>query len=215
MTTEANRKEAMKMRQSSYRWLLLATVMVALMTACEKREKGEETSPGPPGSRAVSVPSGDAGEAGAFVLTSPAFTNGEAIPREFTCDGRNVSPALAWHNPPKDAAAFALIMDDPDAPRGTFTHWVIFNIPATENRLPAELPATERLKSGALQGSNSAQETGYMGPCPPSGTHRYFFRLYALHKKLDVKAGADRATVENAMKEHILGTAELMGTYGR
>jgi hypothetical protein len=197
-------------------WLIVCVALIAGLTACEKREKGEEVVPGPAEGGAVQVEAGSAdSETTAFRLTSPAFKNGEAIPKEYTCDGRNVSPPLAWENPPKGTAAFALIMDDPDAPMGTFTHWVIFNIPGGDTGLSAEVAAVASLENGARQGSNSARRIGYMGPCPPSGTHRYYFRLYALHTTLDVKAGADRASVEKAMKEHILGEAELMGTYGR
>lgn len=146
-----------------------------------------------------------------FTLTSPAFEDGAVIPSVHTCDGRNEVPQLQWIHPPEGTRSFVLIVDDPDAPKGTFTHWVQVNIPAT----------VSELGDGAVPGDagkNDFQQDGYGGPCPPPnhGEHRYFFRLYALDlDALEVEAGAPRDKVEQAMQGHVLDTAELMGRYER
>jgi Raf kinase inhibitor-like YbhB/YbcL family protein len=147
-------------------------------------------------------------------LTSSAFAAGAAIPEQFTCKGADTSPALAWSGVPQNTASFALIMDDPDAPSGTFVHWVIWNLPATAHSLPEGVAKTEQLPDGARQGRNSAGNTGYYGPCPPAGqTHRYFFRLYALDSKPELAAGAQRSVVDAAIQGHILAQGEYMGTF--
>lgn len=149
-------------------------------------------------------------------LTSDAFQSGGPIPERFTCDGEDVSPPLAWSGVPQDTASFALIMDDPDAPGGTFTHWVIFNIPGGARTLPEGVPTADRLDSGALQGRNDFSRTGYGGPCPPSGApHRYRFTLYALDTTLALNPGASKRQVQSAMQGHILGQVTLVGTYQR
>lgn len=151
----------------------------------------------------------------AFTLNSGSFNNGAVIPRDFTCDGSDASPALSWTGAPAGTKSFALIVDDPDAPGGIFTHWVIYDIPGNAATLPQGVLKTEDA-SGARQGRNSFGKIGYGGPCPPPGKpHRYFFRLYALSKPLSLKAGASKQDVERAMQGSVLGTAELMGTYGR
>jgi hypothetical protein len=149
----------------------------------------------------------------AFEITSPAFANGGAIPSDFSCDGRDVSPALSWTEPPTGTQSFALIMDDPDAPMGTWVHWVIFNIPASTRDLTEGTPTDPQLSDGSLQGKTSAGSTGYHGPCPPSGTHRYFFKLYALDTVLSLSTKADKKDLLAAMEGHILANAELMGTF--
>ena len=149
----------------------------------------------------------------AFQLTSTVFTQGNPVPADYTCIGRNVSPPLAWSAPPAGTRSFALILDDPDAPGGTFTHWVLYNLPASAAALPENVPASPQLADGSLQGKNSAGRSGYTGPCPPSGTHRYFFKLYALDGPLALQAGANAAGLLQAMQGHILGSTELMGTY--
>jgi Raf kinase inhibitor-like YbhB/YbcL family protein len=148
-------------------------------------------------------------------LTSTAFKDGQSIPRGYTCDGANVSPPLEWTGVPKTAKTLALITDDPDAPSGTFVHWVLFNLPADGLGLIENTPQTETLKGGGMQGKNGFEKIGYGGPCPPSGTHRYFFKLYALDAELSLKAGATKAEVEKAMQGHIVAQAQLMGTYSR
>ena len=148
-------------------------------------------------------------------LTSPAFPPGSPIPIEYSCDGANASPPLEWNFPTGEAQSFALIVDDPDAPGRTWVHWVIYNIPGTSASLPEGLPPEADLANGVRQGVNSGGGLGYAGPCPPGGTHRYFFRLYALDSALDSASGLNAEGLTEAMKGHILSTAELMGTYGR
>ena len=142
-------------------------------------------------------------------LISTAFKHNQAIPPEFTCDGDDVSPPLEISDVPKNAQSLALVMDDPDAPVGTWDHWVAFNIP----------PGTKNIPKGTepegIAGKNSWPRLGYGGPCPPSGTHRYFFKLYALDVELGLDKGATKKELENEMQGHILAKAELMGTYKR
>jgi len=156
-----------------------------------------------------------AGQAETFQLTSPAFQPGQPIDPKYTCDGKDISPPLAWTAPPAGTKSLALIMDDPDAPVGTWVHWVIYNIPAGESSLPEAVPADQELPSGARQGLNSWPKYGYGGPCPPSGQHRYFFKLYALDVSLDLPVKVTKDNLMQAMKDHILGQAELMGVYRR
>jgi Raf kinase inhibitor-like YbhB/YbcL family protein len=148
-------------------------------------------------------------------LFSPAFSEGEPIPPKYTCDGEDMSPALEWAGVPEATKSFALIMDDPDAPRGLFLHWLIWNIPGTERGMADGVGAADGSASGGLQGQNGFGKLGYGGPCPPGGTHRYFFHLYALDTLLDAPGGSSRERVERAMQGHILGQAELMGRYTR
>lgn len=151
-----------------------------------------------------------------FKLNSPGFAEGAAIPKEFTCEGADSSPALKWTDPPAGTKSFALIADDPDAPAGTWVHWVIYNLPADSRQLAAGAPKDDELPNGARQGGNDFQRIGYGGPCPPPGpAHRYFFKLYALDAKLELKPGAAKGELENAMKGHMLAQAELVGRYQR
>ena len=151
----------------------------------------------------------------ALSITSSAFQNGAGIPKEYTCDGQNISPPLRWSGAPAGAGSLVLIADDPDAPHGPWVHWVVYDLPATVAELPAHVPAQARLPNGGLQGKNDFRTTGYGGPCPPSGTHRYFFKLYALDKQLGLAEGATKADVAKAMEGHVLAQGELMGTYKR
>ncbi|HSO11308.1 MAG TPA: YbhB/YbcL family Raf kinase inhibitor-like protein [Anaerolineales bacterium] len=146
-------------------------------------------------------------------LTSNAFKQGQPIPEKYSCKGEDVSPALAWGEPPTGTQSFALIMDDPDAPVGTWDHWILFNIPASARGLPESFPANETHPDGSMSGKNSWGRMGYGGPCPPGGTHRYFFRLYALDEMLAISAGASKGELEKAMVGHILAHGELMGTF--
>ncbi|MCL4437233.1 MAG: YbhB/YbcL family Raf kinase inhibitor-like protein [Thaumarchaeota archaeon] len=151
-----------------------------------------------------------------FSLSSSSFKNGEKIPAQHTCDGSNVSPALSWTNPPNGTESFALIVDDPDAPWGIFNHWVLFNIPKSTTQLPEGVPSKAILDNGAVQGKTSFNTIGYGGPCPPTGPpHNYRFHVYALDTILDLKAGASRSAVLNAIKNHVLGEAELTAKYSR
>ena len=149
-------------------------------------------------------------------ITSSSFTAGQSIPKQYTCDGADISPQLAWKDAPAGTKSFALIVDDPDAPAGTWVHWVLFNLPAATHELAEGVEKKEQLANGALQGRNDFPKIGWNGPCPPPGKpHRYFFKLYALDTALDLKAGASKADVERAMKGHVLGQGELMGKFGR
>jgi Raf kinase inhibitor-like YbhB/YbcL family protein len=142
-------------------------------------------------------------------LTTPAFNHEQAIPVKFSCDGENLSPDLDWFGTPKGTKSLALILDDPDAPVGTWVHWVLFNI-------PADIPGLQEGITGVgVDGNNSWDRTGYEGPCPPGGTHRYFFKLYALDLLLELATGASKEALLEAIDGHILGQAELMGTYSR
>lgn len=150
-----------------------------------------------------------------FSVKSTAFQPGGEIPKQYTCTGPDLSPALSWNEPPEGTKSFALIVDDPDAPVGTWVHWVAYNIPASTRQLPEGVPKTETITSGGVQGTNDFHRIGYGGPCPPPGKpHRYFFKLYALDTTLNLKPGNKKA-LEQAMKGHILAQAELMGRFGR
>jgi Raf kinase inhibitor-like YbhB/YbcL family protein len=148
-------------------------------------------------------------------VESPAFAQGQPIPAKHTCEGADVSPLLRWSDPPAGTKTFALIVDDPDAPVGDWVHWVIYNLPAQTQELPEGVPKTDSALGG-IQGRNDFKTIGYQGPCPPPGKpHRYFFKLAALDAELGLKAGASKKQVEEAMQHHVLGKAELMGTYQR
>ena len=148
-------------------------------------------------------------------LESSSFAQGQPIPQKYTCDGGDVSPQLRWSKAPQETKSFALIADDPDAPAGTWVHWVIYNIPASTSELPAGVPKTATAPMG-VQGLNDFKKIGYGGPCPPPGKpHRYFFKIYALDTQLPVKSGATKTDIEAAMQGHMLANAELMGTYQR
>jgi Raf kinase inhibitor-like YbhB/YbcL family protein len=149
-------------------------------------------------------------------ISSEAFRAGDAIPVEYTCDGRDISPALSWSGIPAGTQSIALIMDDPDAPMGTWVHWVLFNIPPNATGLPEGVPKHETLSDGSVQGMTDFRRVGYGGPCPPPGKpHRYYFRIYALDTKLSLTSKATKADVVKAMEGHILARGELMGKYGR
>ena len=148
----------------------------------------------------------------ALALFSPAFAPGGNIPDRFTCHGEDVPPPLTWTGVPHRTQSFSLIVDDPDAANGTFTHWILFDIAANRNDLPSQPP----LQAVGVSGTNSRGELGYMGPCPPSGIHRYVFRLFALGvPTLGLSPGASREQVENRMAAHTLATADLIGRYGQ
>lgn len=151
-----------------------------------------------------------------FDLTSSAFQDGETIPKKYTCEGPDVSPPLHWSVPPAGTRSYVIIADDPDAPVGTWAHWVIYDLPLDLRGLPEGVPAKERVLDGALQGLNDFKRVGYGGPCPPPGKpHRYDFRLYALDTALTLKPRATKAQVLDACKGHILAEAQLMGRFGR
>lgn len=151
----------------------------------------------------------------AMKITSTAFGQGEKIPPRYTCSGENVSPPISWKAVPEGTKSIAVITDDPDAPMGTWVHWVYYNIPAGTSGLPERIPQGKNPSSGGVQGVNDSGNLGYDGPCPPSGTHRYYFKAYALDAVLDLPPGSGKKKLVNAMKGHILGKGELMGTFKR
>jgi Raf kinase inhibitor-like YbhB/YbcL family protein len=154
-------------------------------------------------------------QGGNMELKSSAFQEGKSIPSLYTCDGKDISPPLSCSGAPAGTKSFALIADDPDAPRGTWVHWVLWNLPVAATELKEGIPVTPHLPSGALQEKNDSGDSGYGGPCPPSGTHRSFFKLYALDATLSLKSGAKKSQLEAAMNGRMLAQATLMGVYTR
>jgi Raf kinase inhibitor-like YbhB/YbcL family protein len=147
----------------------------------------------------------------AITITSTAFKEGKMIPKKCTCDGTNVFPQLAWSGIPASARSIALICEDPDAPSGIWTHWIVFNMPSVTK----EIPEGGGLPAGSKEGTNDFKRLDYRGPCPPSGTHRYYFKIYAVDMTLNLKEGATRADLLSAMQGHIIEQGQIMGTYKR
>lgn len=148
-------------------------------------------------------------------LTSPSFSDGEMLDKKFACDGENVSPALKWENLPEGTRSIAIICEDPDAPMGTFVHWVIYDIAGWVKGLEEGIADDETLENGIRQGINDFGDAGYGGPCPPSGTHRYFFKIYALDKHIDSVVVMDKDLLLEKMQGHVLGEGQLIGKYQR
>lgn len=151
-----------------------------------------------------------------FTLKTTAFQHGGDIPKKYTCEGPDVSPPLSWSEPPSGTESFALIADDPDAPVGTWVHWVAYDLPSTARQLPEGVPKSEEIPGGGRQGMNDFRRIGYGGPCPPPGNpHRYYFKLYALDSKLNLKPSSTKKQIEQGMKGHVLAQAEVMGRFRR
>jgi Raf kinase inhibitor-like YbhB/YbcL family protein len=151
-----------------------------------------------------------------FEMKSTSFSPGQPIPKKHTCDGPDLSTPLAWSDSPSGTKSFALIADDPDAPMGTWVHWVLYDLPADTRNLAEGIPKTETLPDGTMQGRNDFGRIGYGGPCPPTGkAHRYFFKLYALDQKTGLRPGAAKSDLLAAIKNHLLAETQLMGTYKR
>jgi Raf kinase inhibitor-like YbhB/YbcL family protein len=148
-------------------------------------------------------------------VSSPAFESMRAIPSQYTCDGSDISPPLCWKGVPPAAKSIVLFCDDPDAPRGTWVHWVCYDIPPTVDTLRENVPKTDTLPAGGNQGLSDFGRIGYGGPCPPGGTHRYFFKVYALDAMLNLRPGRTKKEVEQAMQGHVLALGECVGTYSR
>ena len=148
-------------------------------------------------------------------VTSTAFADGEMMPKQYTCDGANVSPPLSWSGVPASAKALAIICDDPDAPGKTWVHWVVYDLPASLTSLTEKIATATELTGGGKQGMNDFKKIGYGGPCPPSGTHRYYFKLYALDAATALKPGATKDQLLKAMEGHIVAQGQLMGRYKR
>jgi Raf kinase inhibitor-like YbhB/YbcL family protein len=156
------------------------------------------------------------GEIMTILISSSVFSEGGTIPLKYTCDGEDISPPLSWSGVPENAKSLALIADDPDAPLGTWVHWVLYNMPASSAGLPEGVPVEQVIGGIGTQGNNSSRKNGYSGPCPPKGApHRYYFKLYALDIELDLAPGVSKADLEKAMQGHILAQGQLMGKYGR
>jgi Raf kinase inhibitor-like YbhB/YbcL family protein len=179
--------------------LFLSVVFVILLSSCT--------------STSTSTPEADM----SLTLKSTAFGNGQSIPAKYSCIGKNVSPDLAWGDPPAGTQSFALIVDDPDAPMGTWVHWVLFNIPADKRSLPEDVPVTGKNAdpNAIYVGKNSSGNMHYDGPCPPSGMHRYYFKLYALDTIVNLLPGASKEELLKQMEGHILAQGELMGTFSK
>ncbi len=148
-------------------------------------------------------------------IESSSFQEGGMIPSKYTCDGADVSPALSWSNIPDGTKSIAIISDDPDAPMGTWVHWVLYDLPLDITNLPENTPDEKTLNNGAKQGTNDFGRIGYGGPCPPGGTHRYYFKIYALDATLELKPGATKSQLLSAMKGRVLSEGQLMGKYKR
>ena len=186
--------------------LVVLTLIISISVACGNRSQSKSPT---------SVAETATPNKNEIKVTSVAFQEGQAIPRQYTCDGINVSPPLEWSGVPKSAKTIAIIADDPDAPAGTWVHWVLYNLPADNIGVVENVPSTETLKAGGFQGKNDFGKIGYGGPCPPSGAHRYFFKVYALDNELPLTAAATKAELENAMSGHIVLQGQLIGTYRR
>ena len=186
--------------------LVVALSCVLGMGGCVQRSS-------PPGTPLLSPSTTQSFKQPTFTLTSSAFDNGQSIPPEYTCKGENISPPLQWVNPPPKTKSLVIIVEDPDAPRGTFVHWMIYNIPATTLSLPEAIPLESELPDGSRQGTNDFGALGYAGPCPPGGIHHYSFRIYALDVALNLQEGVYEKQLLQAMEGHILTQAELMGGY--
>ena len=184
--------------------IILPGLLVLVFASCAKRST---TVPAPP----AATPQDNS----KLTVISYAFKEGETIPRQFTCDGINISPPLEWGKAPAPAKTIAIVAEDPDAPGGTWAHWVAYNLSAENIGMVENLPATEKLIAGGFHGKNDFGNLGYGGPCPPSGTHRYVFKVYALDVELPLKPGATKGEVESAMQGHIVAQGEIMGRYKR
>jgi Raf kinase inhibitor-like YbhB/YbcL family protein len=204
------------MREFSLILVSLLFVSVAIAACAQPASPEEKVPPSETVAPEPALPPQPADSQAVFAITSPVFVAGAKIPVEYTCDGQNSSPPLEWSQGQTGTASFALIVDDPDAPSGAFTHWVIFNLPPDTRSLPEAVPNENKLPSGALQGENGFGKIGYAGPCPPTGSpHHYRFILYALDKSLDLAAGASKEQALRAMQGHVLSESQLIGVYQR
>lgn len=184
------------------RIFFILLILPILVCGCKKENKETEATK-------------EGGSKMAITITSSVFNEGGMIPARYTCDGQNISPPLKWDGAPEGTKSFALISDDPDAPVGTWVHWVMWNIPADVRELSENAEPKGDLPNGSKQGMSDFKRPGYGGPCPPSGTHRYYFKIYALDTKLDLAGNTTKAELLKAMKGHILAEGQLMGRYKR
>jgi len=186
------------MRKTCY----ISLALPILFCCCEKKESASDSER--EGARNMTVK-----------VTSPAFEEGGMIPSKYTADGANISPPLRWEAVPEGTQSIALINDDPDAPMGTWVHWIMWNIPPDKTELPENIPPDQKLADGSSQGITDFRRPGYGGPAPPSGTHRYFFKVYALDTKLDLPTSSTKTQLVKSMEDHILAEGQLMGKYKR
>ncbi|HMG35573.1 MAG TPA: YbhB/YbcL family Raf kinase inhibitor-like protein [Blastocatellia bacterium] len=186
------------------KWCVLTLIFAWVTVGCGDQQNAANKQPG----QLTAV--------GKLELSSSAFESGQPIPAKYTCDGQDVSPPLKWTGAPQSTKSFALICQDPDAPGGTWTHWVVYNLPSDVTEISEGMPTIEKAAGGPVQAKNDFARVGYGGPCPPPGpVHHYQFRLFALDSRLDTPAGSTRKQVEDAMKGHVVGQGELVGTYVR
>jgi hypothetical protein len=197
LTSEHNKLEGPAMRRIVY----IVLVPSILLVGCKQEEEPVVVEEG--------------AEAMTIEVTSPAFEEDAMIPAKYTADGPNVSPPLKWEGIPEATKSIALISDDPDAPVGTWVHWIMWNIPPDTEGLAEDVPTDQELPDGSVQGINGFGDTGYGGPAPPSGTHRYYFKVYALDTKLDLPADSKKSDLVSAMKDQVLAQGQLMGKYKR
>jgi hypothetical protein len=189
-----------------YRFMTFALAMLLSVAACKRSDSSRQTrAAGQQGEQSMSL-----------TVTSSVFKESERIPKKYTCDGDDISPPLEWSGIPKGTQSLTLICDDPDAPMGTWTHWILCGLAPDSTGLPEDVRLETRLPSGARHGMNSWHRLGYGGPCPPPGKpHRYYFKLYALDTLINPPGSPDKVAVEKAMEGHVLEMAQLMGRYGR
>ncbi len=210
------RSDILRVILLSAAWLVFQSAFMAISSPAAAQEDKKPDTRAMTSAKAPEPEGGPNMPEDKMTLTSSAFADGEVIPTEHTCDGDDLSPPLAWHNVPAETRAFALICDDPDAPVGTWDHWVIFNLPGQTTALPAGVTVDMDLGAGVRHGMNSWKRTSYGGPCPPPGKpHRYFFRLYALSSPVDLPDKATKQELLKAIKPLTLAMTKLMGTYGR
>ena len=196
----ATEEQHVRMRPRTIMILCLVAVIAMGPTSCRNGEKNM--------ARTTTET-----EVAAIQVVSSAFDEGSAIPQKYACDGQDISPPLSWEAGPEGTKSIALIVDDPDAPRGTFVHWVLYDLPGNVRELPENTPRDKTLSNAAKQGVNSVGKIGYMGPCPPSGTHRYFFKVYALDAMTNLPPGKSKADLLKTMEGHVLAQGQIMGIY--
>ncbi len=207
-------------------WLCAIAIIISACASEERTTEIESTSipptqkvPSPTKTDEPSMPSLEPTSTPtqeAFVMNIEGFARGDVIPSNFACTGENLSPAITWNEPPGDTESFALLFDDPDAPGGSWVHWLLFNIPSASRNLKAEMPDASQIEDGTLAGANSWGNTSYGGPCPPEGsTHEYLFILYALDTNLTLETGASKADLLSAIEGHIVAQSEYTGLFSR